>query len=84
MTYHGIHVRNERADLRGNEALIVLINGICTLAKEQPSDLSMLQCMLLASSCNIGHVIIDQDPHLSYVVPYFGSACSQSEQSMSQ
>ena len=71
-------MRNERAQMRSNRALISLINGMCTLVSIKPSISCILRYMILAYSYDIRYVIIGQDPYPCHLIPFFGSSYSQS------
>ena len=79
MSYHSAHLRNERADLKAVNTLVVLVNEMTSLAKTQPSVSSILRYMTLAYSYDNKYIIIGQDPYPSHIVPCFGSAYSQSK-----
>ena len=58
MVYHSRHLRTERANLKTNEALVALVNDICSLAGTQTSALCILRYMVLAYSYDIKYVIV--------------------------
>jgi len=59
------------------KALVDLVNGVTSLGPHQESWASILRYMTLALEYDIRYVIVGQSPYPSHLVPYLGSAYSQ-------
>ena len=79
MVYHTSDSGRRRAQDHSIQALVDLVNDLCSLGATQHSCSSILRYMTLALHYDIRFVIIGQNPYPDYLVPYLGSAYSQTQ-----
>jgi hypothetical protein len=82
MSYNSTVHSAARACKASRRAVIELINSIYTLGHTQTSCIPILRYMALAYCYDIRYVIVGQNPYPSDIVPHFGSAYSQCDNSV--
>ena len=82
MSYNSTVHSAARACKASRRAVIELINSKYTLGHTQTSCIPILRYMALAYCYDIRYVIVGQNPYPTDIVPHFGSAYSQCDNSV--